>query len=109
MITRFFRYVLPKDPDSTDKPGAFGIYFEGPLFWFFEGCFEYHDEMYERIAREETDLTHLQADMKFLECLRKKLKLHGSELTGAQRRWAATVINCSYVACRGLNTLRGDT
>lgn len=107
-INRFFRRVLPKDSDSTDRPGAFGVYFEGPLYWFFEGCFEYHDEMYERIAREETDLTHLQADVKFLECLRKKLRLNRNELTGAQYRWAKLCVSSAWMVCRALNTLRGD-
>lgn len=108
LLHQFFRRVLPKDPSDLDRPGALGLYFDSPLFWFFKGCFEYHDEMYERIGRGETELTYRQADMKFIECLKKHLQLHSKELTGAQRRWAAIVINAAYVACRGLNTLRGE-
>jgi len=108
LLHQFFRRVLPKDPSDLDRPGALGLYFDSPLFWFFEGCFEYHDEMYERIAREETELTHLQADLKFLECLEKKLRLNRNELTGAQYRWAKLCVSSAWMACRALNSLRGD-
>lgn len=108
LIQRIMARVLPRDPDNVDRPGAFGVYFEGALWWIFEEDFDNHDTMYERIYAGLTDLTYRKADEKFIEALKKKLELNREHLTGAQYRWAKLCINGAWVACRSLNVVRGD-
>lgn len=108
LLQRAMSRVLPRDPNSVDEPGALGFYFKGPLWWIFEEDFDYHDEMYERIEAGVTELTYLEADKKFVEALKKKVRLHVDELTPAQKRFACLAINGAWIACRTLNTLRGD-
>lgn len=109
-INRFFLRLMPPDPASINRPGAFGFYFDDnpDLWWMLQGAFESHDAIDNRIRAGLTSFTHAENDNKFVESVAKAIDLQLPELTGAQKRWAIEVMKDSREIIRLVRTLRGE-
>lgn len=106
-INRLFRRLLPKDPDSTDRPGAFGIYFEGPLWdWLQYPARYWHDPVDDRREAGETDISALANDLKLLEATKKEIEL--GDYTPFQKRIRLVMRAPMWIAIRTVRRLRGE-
>lgn len=106
-INRLFRRLLPKDSDSTDRPGAFGVYFEGPLWdWLQYPARYWHDPVDDRREAGETDITALANDLKLLEATKKEIEM--TDYTPFQKRLRLVMRAPMWVTIRAVRVLRGE-
>lgn len=103
------RRLMPFDPDTVVKPGAFGLYFTGPLWWAIQLAYEYHDKIDSRIRAGLTTMTHEENDAKFKEAVHNLIEMFRADLTPAQYAWAHMANeDGAWLMIRLVRELRGE-
>lgn len=106
-LQRKFNQYFPPDPDSDDRAGALGIYFDSDYFWFFKEAAAHHDNRREMIQAGTLLMTNKENDRMFVDEVKALIVEMQNKITPAQKRWALLWEGGSWPVVRLVSDLRG--